>query len=60
VIAITGEQDENTGPGLARDYVAALRRRGVRARFIMVPGAAHGYGGLASAVAEAVLAKAAN
>lgn len=41
VIAVTGDGDTNTFPALARDYVAMLTRRGVTARFVLVPGAGH-------------------
>lgn len=41
VIAITGSDDTNTEPGLARDYAASLKQRGVPARFLTVEGAGH-------------------
>jgi pimeloyl-ACP methyl ester carboxylesterase len=41
VVAITGADDDNTDPGLAREYVEMLARRGVSARFVSVPGAGH-------------------
>jgi pimeloyl-ACP methyl ester carboxylesterase len=54
VVAITGSRDGNTAQRLAEDYVRALARRGVEARFIAVAEAAHGFSGLAAATAEAV------
>ena len=41
VIAVTGERDDNTDAELARDYVATLKKRGVAARFVAIPGAGH-------------------
>jgi pimeloyl-ACP methyl ester carboxylesterase len=41
VIAITGDKDDNSHPGLARDYVAALQARGIKAKFMTMPGAGH-------------------
>jgi pimeloyl-ACP methyl ester carboxylesterase len=58
VVAITGSVDDNTFPALAQDYVAALARRGVPARFVAVAGAGHGFSGLAPATKEAVEAMA--
>lgn len=54
VVAITGANDENTAPELAHDYVSALKKRGVRARFEAVDGAGHGFSGVAEATAKAV------
>jgi len=54
VVAITGVADENTQPALAADYVASLRKRGVRARFEAVEGAGHGFSGVEKATAKAV------
>lgn len=54
VVAITGAADENTTPALAQDYVASLTKRGVRARFVSVEGAAHGFSGVAAATEKAV------
>lgn len=54
VVAITGAADENTQPALAADYVEALKKRGVRARFEEVDGASHGFSGVADATANAV------
>lgn len=45
VIAITGSSDDNTTPALAEDYVAALAKRGVSARFEPASGG-HGFSGL--------------
>jgi pimeloyl-ACP methyl ester carboxylesterase len=41
VVAITGENDDNTRPGVSQDYVAQLAKRGVPARFETVQGAGH-------------------
>lgn len=41
IIALTGSRDTTTPPALAQDYVAALRRRGVDASFVLVPEAGH-------------------
>jgi pimeloyl-ACP methyl ester carboxylesterase len=41
VTAFTGERDTNTFPVLAEDYVASLVRRGVPARFEVIPAADH-------------------
>jgi pimeloyl-ACP methyl ester carboxylesterase len=54
VVAITGAADDNTAPGLAEDYVASLKKRGVRARFEAVEGAGHRFSGVAAATAKAV------
>lgn len=54
VLAMTGEDDVNTLPDLARAYAAALARRGITAAAEIVPGAGHGFGGLASAVEAAL------
>jgi pimeloyl-ACP methyl ester carboxylesterase len=54
VVAITGADDTNTRPDLAKAYVSALAARGVRADARTVPGAGHGFGSLAPAVAAAI------
>ncbi|WP_299622156.1 S9 family peptidase [Pelagibius sp.] len=41
VVAVTGGNDRNTEPVLARDYVADLKTRGIDASFLEVPGAGH-------------------
>lgn len=41
VIALTGSNDRITRPRLARDYVAALAKRGVPATFVELSGADH-------------------
>lgn len=41
VIAITGDDDSNTRPVIARDYIETLKKRGVDATFIEVPDAGH-------------------
>lgn len=43
IVAITGANDDNTAPQLAQDYVAALTKRGVKASFVSVAGAGHGF-----------------
>jgi len=43
VIAVTGANDDNTTPALARDYVASLESTGVNAKFVEVPNAGHHY-----------------
>ena len=49
VSAITGATDDNTFPALAEDYVVRLTVRGVPARFVVVPGAGHGFSQMAAA-----------
>ncbi len=41
VVAITGGNDGNTEPVLARDYVTVLRANGIDATYIEVPGIGH-------------------
>jgi pimeloyl-ACP methyl ester carboxylesterase len=41
VIAITGDHDDNTDIELGGDYIAKLKKRGVAARFVAIPGAGH-------------------
>ncbi len=41
VVAVTGGNDGNTEPVLARDYVASLKGKGIDATFIEVPGIGH-------------------
>ena len=41
VVAITGGNDENTKPVLARDYAESLKGKGIDATYIEVPGAGH-------------------
>jgi len=41
VLAVTGEEDTNTRPELARDYIDALRSHGVDAHFVLAPGTPH-------------------
>jgi pimeloyl-ACP methyl ester carboxylesterase len=41
VYAFTGARDGNTGPGLARDYVASLAARSVTAEFHEIPAQSH-------------------
>ena len=53
VVAITGSDDGNTFPALAKDYVARLAARGVPARFVAVESAGHGFSGVAEATKRA-------
>ena len=41
VLAMTGRNDDNTGPGLAKSYVAEIRERGGNATFIEIAGERH-------------------
>jgi len=41
VIAVTGAGDSNTRPVIAEAYIESLKKRGVDARFVEVPGAGH-------------------
>ena len=41
VVAVTGGNDGNTEPVLAREYVASLKGKGIGATFIEVPGVGH-------------------
>ena len=41
VVAVTGGNDGNTKPVLARDYVASLKGKGIDATYIEVPGVGH-------------------
>lgn len=43
VVAVTGEKDRNTRPHLARDYVSALRERGVEATFVLAEDGSHSF-----------------
>ena len=57
---MTGSEDDNTFAWVAYGYVEALARRGVRARFIPVEGAGHGFSslkGTATAALEGILAR---
>jgi pimeloyl-ACP methyl ester carboxylesterase len=53
VIALTGQQDTNTTPDLAQDYIAALRDRGIAAEFRSTSGS-HGFSDLAAATLRAI------
>lgn len=55
VVLVTGAEDVNTTPDIARRYAAALARRGVDARFEAVESAGHGFGGLQAASAAALI-----
>ena len=50
VIAMTGENDTNTFPVLANNYIHALQQRWLEARFIAVPRANHNFRTLKKAV----------
>jgi dipeptidyl aminopeptidase/acylaminoacyl peptidase len=54
VAVIAGSEDTNTFSAQAEDYVNALIRRGIDARFVAVEGAGHGLSGLGAATARAV------
>ena len=41
VVAVTGGNDGNTEPVLARDYVVSLKSKGIDATYIEVPGVGH-------------------
>lgn len=41
IVAVTGGNDGNTEPVLARDYVASLKGKGIDATYIEVPGVGH-------------------
>jgi len=41
VIAVTGTDDSNTRPAIARAYIESLSARGIDARYVEVPGASH-------------------
>jgi pimeloyl-ACP methyl ester carboxylesterase len=41
VIALTGSRDDNTAPALGQDYVQALVKRGIKARFELIADADH-------------------
>ena len=41
VIAITGDQDENTPPFLAEEYIEGLKANGIKASFVSVEGGTH-------------------
>ena len=56
VVAITGSEDRNTFPALARDYIAALTAVGVRATYIQVPEAGHEWRQLLFRAARGALA----
>ena len=43
VIAAVGEGDSNTQPALSKDYAEALAARGVKARYLPIPGAGHNF-----------------
>ena len=41
IVAITGSEDRNTFPRLAKDYIAAAHGRGLQAEFVEVADAEH-------------------
>jgi pimeloyl-ACP methyl ester carboxylesterase len=53
VIALTGQQDDNTSPELAQHYIASLQARGIAAE-IQTPNGSHSFRDLASATLRAV------
>lgn len=55
VTAITGDADVNTTPEQVTGYIANLKSRGVKARYIEVPKATHDSGILGTAVLEDVV-----
>ena len=54
VTVIAGQNDTNTFPAQASDYVGALQRRGIDARFVLVESAGHGLSGLGAATTRVV------
>jgi pimeloyl-ACP methyl ester carboxylesterase len=54
IIAITGNQDDNTSPDLGKNYVNMLLKRGIAASFWSVEGGGHGFGKLWPAAQVAV------
>ena len=54
VIAITGANDSNTGMFLAQDYVDALTKRGIEAKFVMARSAKHGFNRMWTTVAPEI------
>lgn len=54
VVALTGDADDNTGPALAERYVEALRKRGIDATFVALPGESHNGAPRAPAVLDTV------
>jgi len=55
VVAITGSEDDNTSPRLARTYIASLAGNGSLARFEAAPGAGHRFNGPLAASAKGAL-----
>ena len=43
IVALTGSEDNNTRPSNCRDYVTRANKRGLDAKFVLVPGAGHTY-----------------
>lgn len=58
VIALTGTDDDNTGSGLAEDYVRRVTAKGVTARFESIAGATHNAAFRAPQVEAAVVEQA--
>lgn len=54
VIALTGTNDDNTGPELAKVYVAALGAHGIDATFAPIPGATHNSAFRSAEVTDAI------
>lgn len=55
VVAITGSEDDNTSPRLARSYISSLTGHGGAARFEAAPGAGHRFNGPLAASAKVAL-----
>jgi len=41
IVAMVGSEDDNTYPSLSRDYVAALKARGIEAAYVEIEGMGH-------------------
>jgi hypothetical protein len=56
VTAITGDADVNTMPAQVTGYIASLKARGVRARYLEVPKATHDTGILGTKLLQDIVA----
>lgn len=54
VIAVTGQNDDNTRPVLAQEYIASLKARGIDASYVGASGAGHGFGRLETSALTAI------
>jgi pimeloyl-ACP methyl ester carboxylesterase len=54
IIAMTGDQDDNTGPALAESYIQAQRGRGLNATFELIRSATHNSAIRSEAVLDAI------